>query len=94
MKNEYHNEDLFYEGGKIYETIFRWEDEWLSALIKPYNPDANKEHYVVKIINGPITFINKTTDGKWEESNLGITSRAEILGRAIQYAQMDQKLPE
>jgi|GEM_PF-3273172 hypothetical protein len=93
MKKDNFSEEEFYEGGQIYETIFRWEDEWLSALIKPYSPEENQEQYIVKVINGPLTFIKKNAEGRWEENDIGTTQRAEVLGRAVQYAMIEQQKP-
>ena len=76
-------------GDTIYETIFRWGNEWFSVLIKPYYPDGKIIHYVVKIVDGPLMFLNKNAEGNWIESDLGNTNRAEVLGTAIEYAQME-----
>jgi len=69
----------------MFETIFRWNHEWMAMIVKPFTQEGKLIHYLVKLIGGPIIYIAKSESGQWIELKKGSTERAQAVGQAIEY---------
>lgn len=69
----------------MFETIFRWNHEWMAMIVKPFTQEGKLVHYIVKLIGGPIIYITKSATGQWIELQKGNTERAQAVGQAIEY---------
>ena len=69
----------------MFETIFRWNHEWMAMIVKPFTQEGKLMHYIVKLIGGPVIFIAKNQGGQWFELKEGATERAQAVGKAIEY---------
>jgi hypothetical protein len=70
----------------MFETIFRWNHEWMAMIVKPFTQEGKLVHYIVKLIGGPIIFLAKNETGQWIELKKGTTDRARAVGQAIEYS--------
>ncbi|HSB94586.1 MAG TPA: hypothetical protein VLC28_15795 [Flavitalea sp.] len=70
----------------MFETIFRWNQEWMAMIVKPFTQEGKLMHYVVKLIGGPVILIAKNSVGEWFELKEGTTERAQAVGQAIEYS--------
>ena len=70
----------------MFETIFRWNHEWMAMIVKPFTKEGKLMHYIVKLNGGPILFIAKNPGGQWFELKEGTTERAQVVGKAIEYS--------
>ena len=70
----------------MFETILRWNQEWMAMIVKPFTQEGKLMHYIVKLIGGPIIFIAKNPGGQWFELKEGATERAQAVGKAIEYS--------
>lgn len=73
-------------GESMFETIFRWNHEWMAMIVKPFTQEGKLLHYIVKLIGGPIIFLAKNENGHWIELKEGITERSTAVGKAIEYS--------
>ena len=69
----------------MFETIFRWNHQWMAMIVKPFTQEGKLMHFIVKLIGGPIIYISKNTSGQWIELKAGTTERAQAVGQAIEY---------
>lgn len=79
------SEEQIFAGDSMFETIFRWNQEWTAIIVKPFKQDGKLLHYIVKMIGGPILFLWKNDEGDWIELQKGITERSRAVGLAIDY---------
>lgn len=81
IKSDDHNEAT----ESMFETIFRWDHEWMAMIVKPFTQEGKLIHYIVKLIGGPIILLSKNETGEWVELKNGSTDRAKAVGQAIEY---------
>jgi hypothetical protein len=86
MEGYTQNGDDYQATESMFETIFRWNHEWMAMIVKPFTQEGKLMHYIVKLIGGPIIFIAKNAGGQWIELKEGSTERAEAVGKAIEYS--------
>lgn len=70
----------------MFETIFRWNHEWMAMIVKPFTQQGKLVHYIVKLIGGPVIFLSKDESGQWIEVKEGRTERSKVVGKAIDYS--------
>jgi hypothetical protein len=66
-----------------FETIFRYNINWTSILVKPIVRVAGSIAFKVKMMDGSLLDLYKNEEGDWEESEIGSTLRSQALGKAI-----------
>lgn len=84
--NNYSGGDEVFSGDSMFETIFRWEQEWIAMIVKPFMQEGKLLHYIVKLVGGPILFLRQDECGEWVELKKGLTERSQAVGRAIEYS--------
>lgn len=68
----------------MFETMFRWKQNWAAIIVKPTYYEGKFLHYIVKWVNGPTFFLWKNDSDLWEEMKKGCTERARVAGKAIE----------
>jgi len=85
MQDEFNGGEKNDPTASMFETIFRWNHEWMAMIVKPFTHEGKLVHYIVKLIGGPVIYIAKSGNGQWIELQKGTTERAQAVGRAIEY---------
>ncbi len=82
MSKDFNEEAISEE--PMFETMFRWKQNWAAIIVKPTFNQGKFLHYIVKWVDGPTFFLWKNEFNVWEEMKKGSTERAKAAGKAIE----------